>query len=151
MPIDQEPPHIAESAPPPSAAPTPAASAAPAAPAAPVQVIKSRVKVNVASAHASDSNHGNGNGASSPSPSSYGPRSTLRIWLPHTRDFDADVQIMQDIDDLLRSSEGEDEVLITIQNKNARVVIKPNYTVRSTDALLAPLRTMLGSEAVIVE
>ncbi|KAB8143383.1 DNA polymerase III subunit alpha [Chloroflexia bacterium SDU3-3] len=151
MPIDQEPPHIAESAPPPSAAPTPAASAAPAAPAAPVQVIKSRVKVNVASAHTSDSNHGNGNGASSPSPSSYGPRSTLRIWLPHTRDFDADVQIMQDIDDLLRSSEGEDEVLITIQNKNARVVIKPNYTVRSTDALLAPLRTMLGSEAVIVE
>jgi len=109
-------------------------------------VIKSRVKVSTNS-----NGNGNGHAATTPAPMPAGPKHTLRLIVSRTRDFDADVRVMQDIDELLREHEGEDEVLITLSNRASRVVIKPHHTVRNSDALLGSLRGMLGAEAVVVE
>ena len=137
-------PHPAESPAPVAAPHTP--TAVPSAPtdSGPVSVIKSRVKVS------STTNNGN-HATSAPAPMPSGPKHTLRLVVPRTRDLDADIRVMQNIDELLREYEGEDEVLITLTSHASRVVIKPHHTVLSSDALLGSLRGMLGAEAVAVE
>ncbi|MBC8161533.1 MAG: DNA polymerase III subunit alpha, partial [Roseiflexaceae bacterium] len=113
--------------------------------AGPISVIKSRVKVST-----NGNGNGNGNGHAAAAPVANGSKHTLHLSFSRTRDFDADIRMMQDVDELLRAYEGEDEVLITLFNQASRVVIKPHHTVRTSDDLLGPLRGMLGSEAVVV-
>ena len=110
-------------------------------------MIKSRVKVSAPTPPAGNGNghtNGNGNGA-------HGPKHTLRLFLPRSRDFDADIRVMQSVDELLRASTGEDDVVIALDSQGARVLLKPHYTVRCGDDLVGPLRGVLGAEAVVIE
>jgi DNA polymerase-3 subunit alpha len=75
---------------------------------------------------------------------------TLRLYLPRTEDYDADVARMMQIDTLLRDSSGEDAVRIYVPNGVGIVVLESHHTVQANPALLESLQTMLGPEAVAV-
>ena len=135
-------------------------------PAAPISVIKPRVKIAASGngngngnghAHGNSNGNGNGNGGGgsgyvvpAPPPPS-GSKHTLRLFIPRTRDFEADVRVMQDVDELLRSCEGEDEVLLHIRQQGGMVLLKTHHTVRCSDDLMGGLRSVLGAEAVVFE
>jgi DNA polymerase-3 subunit alpha len=136
----------------------PAAQVAPPAePSGPISIIKSRVKVSASgTANGNGNGHSNGNGSSNGHSSGNGngnghSKHTLRLLMPRTNDFDADVRVMQSVHDVLRISEGEDEVIIHIDKAGGLVMLKSNHTVRCSDDLLGALRGVLGPERVIVE
>ena len=103
--------------------------------------------------------NGNGNGHSNGNGSGYTvapppePESSqaLRLFLPRTDDFDADVRLMQTVDRVLRQSSGEDAVFIHMPNAVGTVLLKPRHKVRCDDMLLGALREVLGSESVVME
>jgi DNA polymerase-3 subunit alpha len=117
-----------------------------------ISIIRPRVKVG-----ANGNGNGNGNGNSggnsytvAPPPD---PASThsLRLFLPRTDDFDADVRLMQTVDRVLRQSSGDDPVFIHMPNAVGTVLLKPRHKVRCDDVLLGALRDVLGSESVVME
>jgi DNA polymerase-3 subunit alpha len=114
----------------------------------PINIIRPRVKVG---ANGNGNGHGNGNGyASAPAPEPVAPHS-LRLYLPRTNDFDADVRLMQTVDRVLRQSAGEDPVIIHMPNAVGTVLLKPRHTVSCDETLLGALRDVLGSESVVVD
>jgi DNA polymerase III subunit alpha len=79
------------------------------------------------------------------------PAHSLRLYLPRTGDFDADVLMMQKIDRVLRQSAGDDNVIIHISNTEGVVLLQPRHKVRCTDELLGALRSELGPESVVLD
>ncbi len=120
--------------------PTPATDAIP--------VVKARTRVNLDNGGAGkkdDRLGGNGDHAP-PQP----PVRSLHLHLPRSEDFDADVQLMQDTDSLLRTSQGHDEVLLHVPNSVGTVVLRPRYRVQLSTVLIAQLREILGEQRVEV-
>jgi len=116
---------------------------------APISIIRSRIK---AGSNGTGNGHANGNGNDSafaaPPPVS---AHSLRLYLPRTSDFDADVVLMQKIDRVLRQSAGDDNVIIHMPNAEGVVLLQPRHKVRCTDELLGALRSELGPESVVLE
>ncbi|HEU5103820.1 MAG TPA: OB-fold nucleic acid binding domain-containing protein, partial [Roseiflexaceae bacterium] len=113
-----------------------------------VSIIRPRVKVG-----ANGNGNGNGSGqgytlAPPPEPTS---SHALRLFLPRTDDFDADVRLMQTIDRVLRQSSGEDAVYIHMPNAVGTVLLKPRHKVRCDELLIGALRDVLGNESVVME
>jgi DNA polymerase III subunit alpha len=121
-----------------------------------ISIIRPRVKVG---ASGNGGGSGNGNGHSNDNSNSYTvapppePESSqaLRLFLPRTDDFDADVRLMQTVDRVLRQSSGEDAVFIHMPNAVGTVLLKPRHKVHCDDMLLGALRDVLGSESVVME
>ncbi len=130
------------------------------APSQPISIIRSRTKMGT---NGSGNGNGNGNGGGSGnsnsggSGSGYGggapaaPTHLLRLFLPRSHDFDADVLKMQMVDRVLRESAGEDQVIIHLPNALGMVLLKPRHKIRCTDALVGALREVLGVEGVAME
>ncbi len=127
-----------------------------------ISIIRPRVKVGASSTPGGNGNgggSGNGNGHSNGGGNGYTvapppePESNqaLRLFLPRTDDFDADVRLMQTVDRVLRQSSGEDAVFIHMPNAVGTVLLKPRHKVRCDDLLLGALRDVLGSESVVIE
>lgn len=114
--------------------------------AAPVNVIRSRVKV---AAHANGNGHENGNGHSEPAP--VASKNTLRLYFHRSDNFDTDIRRMQEIDQVLRQYEGDDDVVIHVPNGVGIVLLKTHVGVRCNDTLVGSLAQMLGDDRVIVE
>jgi DNA polymerase-3 subunit alpha len=106
----------------------------------PVSIIRQRVKAGA---------NGNGNGNGSATPPT--PTHSLRLYLPRSHDFDADVRLMQAVDRVLRQSVGEDQVIIHMPNAIGTVLLQPRHKVRCTDSLVGALRDVLGQDGVVVE
>jgi DNA polymerase-3 subunit alpha len=119
-------------------------------PPASVSVIRPRAKVTI-SASAGDG--GSGGGGSNGGGGGDGGNSGrhLRLFLPRSGDFDADVQRMQELDQLLRSTEGDDQVTIYLPEASGTVLLRPKHTVNAAPALLGDLRQILGEQGVILE
>jgi len=119
-----------------------------------ISIIRPRVKVGASS---NGGGSGNGNGPSNGSGYTVAPppepesNQALRLFLPRTDDFDADVRLMQTVDRVLRQSSGEDAVFIHMPNAVGTVLLKPRHKVRCDDLLLGALRDVLGSESVVME
>lgn len=139
-------------------APAPQSAPPPAPPVMANVKVRTRVGANGNGNGHSNGNgngHGNGNGnghgngyAANPGPST--PTRNLRLYLPRTDDYDADVRRMQAVDYLLRSTEGNDEVTLYLPNGIGIVVLRPNHTVQLNDMLIANLKDVLGEEAVLI-
>jgi DNA polymerase III subunit alpha len=113
------------------------------APAESVSIIRSRVKAG---------GNGNGNGNSSTPPTAPPPsRQSLRLYLPRSHDFDADVRLMQMVDRVLRQNSGEDHVIIHMPNAVGTVLLKPRHTVRCSTELVGALQQVLGQDSVVVD
>jgi DNA polymerase III subunit alpha len=108
-----------------------------------VSIIRPRVKVGA-------NGHSNGNGGSA-APAPPAPQHSLRLYLPRSHDFDADVRLMQTVDRVLRASAGEDQVIIHMPNAIGTVLLKPRHKVSCNDTLVGALREMLGEEGVAVD
>ncbi len=136
------PPDMAESMAEPQTTPAALQHAAQAATASeqPVSIIRQRAKAGA---------NGNGNGNGSATPPT--PTHSLRLYLPRSHDFDADVRLMQAVDRVLRQSVGEDQVIIHMPNAIGTVLLQPRHKVRCTDSLLGALRDVLGQDGVVVE
>ena len=125
----------------------------------PISIIRPRVKVGASSngGGGNGGGSGNGNGHSNGSGYTVAPppepesNQALRLFLPRTDDFDADVRLMQTVDRVLRQSSGEDAVFIHMPNAVGTVLLKPRHKVRCDDMLLGALRDVLGSESVVME
>lgn len=75
---------------------------------------------------------------------------TLRIYLPHTADFDADIRSMQDLHEVLHAARGHDQIRLYLAHMVGLVVMRPNYTVHVTDQLITTLGEIIGTERVMV-
>ena len=130
-----------------AAAAGPAPDPAPAEPPAdsPISVIRSRMKVGA-------NGNGNGNGHSNANGSYPPPQAgqQLRLYLPRTGDYDADVQRMHKIDRLLRQSAGDDSVFLHMPAGPNVVVLQPRHKVRCSAELIGALRGELGAESVVL-
>jgi DNA polymerase-3 subunit alpha len=132
------------------AAPTPAEPEPPAAPliTEPVSIIRPKARPAAngnghdASAQHTTPQNDNGYAASARS---------LKLRLPHARDFDAGVQLMQQVYELLRESSGDDTVIIQLPKDSGVVLLKPRSGVRCSEALVDQLSGLLGAERVLVE
>ncbi|PDW04280.1 DNA polymerase III subunit alpha [Candidatus Viridilinea mediisalina] len=145
----------------PAAQPEPevaAATTAPSPAAAPIRMPRAKAQVKV------------GNGKSeTPAPAASSPPSTysnggyqasepapfsgrvLRLYLPRTEDYEADIQRMQEVYNILRSSDGPDRVTLYLPNGVGTVVLQSQYTVSVSAGLLAGLEQLLGTGRVIAE
>ncbi len=97
--------------------------------------------------------NGNGNGQSKPAETTRidsSPVRNLRIYLPRTHDFDADVALMQKIHRLLSNSHGNDQVTLYLPNGVGMVVLQSQQTIEVSDTLIHELRQILGTERVLV-
>jgi DNA polymerase-3 subunit alpha len=162
-PVDSDSGSFAGDEPPHPAGPDSTLEPRPASPAAappeaegPINIIRPRVKVGAngngnGNGNVHSNGNGNGNGytiAATPEPVA---SHSLRLYLPRTDDFDADVRLMQTVDRMLRQSSGEDPVIIHMPNAIGTVLLKPRHKVSCDAALLGGLRELLGSESVIVD
>jgi DNA polymerase-3 subunit alpha len=159
---------VAAPEPSPEPAPQPAAPEIPTL-SGPVRSIKARQRVNARSesqngaASAASSGNGasngasngngahstsNGNGHHEQSDGGSSPTRDLRLHLPRTADLTADTRRMQDLHELLRNYEGEDQVTLYMQRGSELVVLRPYYTVHASHALLDELVDFLGRESV---
>lgn len=144
----------AQPAPAPAAAPASApAAAAPAAapPPAKPPAVRPRQPVKLAS-NGNGNGHSNGNGhgkTSEPARADGPPARNLRIYLPRSNDFDADVALMQHIHSLLSASHGHDQVTLYLPNGVGMVVLQSQQTIELSDALVNELRQILGHERVL--
>lgn len=86
----------------------------------------------------------NGNGHTSPTPSGR----VLHLTLPNTSDLQHDIRRMQDIDDLLRSREGSDQVMLYLPNGVGTVVFQPHYRVQASSDLLDQLGALVGTSNI---
>ncbi len=146
-----------------AAAPEPAPAATIQKLEGPVRAIKSRTRVNLggsgppeqASSHSSSSAPPapatNGNGSSNGSSEhQHGPTRTLHVHLPRTDDLMNDTRTMQDVHELLRANEGNDDIRLYMLNGVGRVVLQPYYRVLVSPGLLDMLHDMLGEASVSV-
>lgn len=132
----------------PSIPPEPVDPSSPAPALNAVTVIKTRARVSLdhgGTGKRGDRQDGNGY-HDNPQP----PGRSIHLYLPRSEDFDADVQLMQDTDSLLRTSEGHDEVLIHLPNSVGTVVLRPRYRVRLSPVLITQLKEILGEHQVKV-
>jgi DNA polymerase III subunit alpha len=139
----------------------PTSEAAPAGepvPSQPISIIRSRTKVGTNGNGGNGNGGGNGgNGNGGGSSSGYGggapatPTHLLRLFLPRSHDFDADVLKMQMVDRVLRESTGEDQVIIHLPNAVGMVLLKPRHKIRCTNELVGALQEVLGVEGVAME
>jgi hypothetical protein len=113
------------------------------APAAPVTVIKARTRVSLNNTSGSES------GTPSAAPVTLGR--TLHLVLPRGDNLDVDVRCMQEVDQLLRSSEGSDIVTLHIPDGESVVLLRPHHKINCTPDLLGALRGLLGDECAVVE
>ncbi len=143
-------------APPPAEAP-PAPAEAPAAPPQPAEppaapampnVIQPRARISLGQKNGNDNGNGHAESAVAPAPAA--PGCELRLYLPRSEDYDNDVRCMQEIDQLLRETDGNDRVMLYLRNGVGTVVLQPHRTISVSEALLSNLRDLLGEEAVIV-
>jgi DNA polymerase-3 subunit alpha len=111
----------------------------------PISIIRPRVKVGANGGAAANGN-GNGNGAAPPAQTH-----SLRLFLPRSHDFDADVRLMQTVDRVLRESAGDADVIIHMPNAIGTVLLKPRHRVSCDASLVSALRDVLGMESVVVE
>lgn len=118
-------------------------------PAAPVTVIRPRAKVSLGGGESGGG--GNGNGHSNGNGGGNDGGRHLRLYLPRSSDFDADVQRMQELDQLLRSTEGGDQVTIYLPEASGTVLLRPKHTVHAAPDLLGGLRQLLGDGGVILD
>ena len=121
-----------------------------------ISIIRPRVKVGAssnggASGNGNGHSNSNGNGYTVAPPPEPESSQALRLFLPRTDDFDADVRLMQTVDRVLRQSSGEDAVFIHMPNAVGMVLLKPRHKVRCDDMLLGALRDVLGSESVVMD
>jgi len=146
-------PSVVEPQPAVAVAPSPPPSLSPAKPPA----VRPRQPVKLAS-------HGNGNGdgysnghsaSRSSAPGAEGGRGegvsarNLRIYLPRSHDFDADVALMQHVHQILSNSHGHDQVTLYVPNGVGMVVLQSQHTITISDALIAELQQVLGPERVL--
>jgi DNA-directed DNA polymerase III (polc) len=115
----------------------------PSATAAPVTVIKARTRVSLPSNNASSNNDAN------PTPVPVVGRN-LHVILPRSEVLDVDVHCMQEVDQILRSSEGNDVVTLHIPDEEQMVLLRPHHKVNCTPDLVQSLRNILGPEGVFV-
>jgi DNA polymerase-3 subunit alpha len=137
------------------------AAAPPPVAASPLNAIRSRMKIGAngngngngnGHTNGNGNGHTNGNGAHNGSAmNGASHKQTLRVYLPRSNDFDADVRRMQEVDQTLRASEGEDEVIIYMPNAIGSVLLKPRHSVHCNDSLVGALRDMLGDDGVVVD
>ncbi|HMO57466.1 MAG TPA: DNA polymerase III subunit alpha [Roseiflexaceae bacterium] len=127
---------------PPVAAPPVAAPAAEPI-ATPVSIIKPKPRAN-GNGNGSHG-HGNGNGHHEV------PARALQLDLPYAADFDTGVRLMQQIHEVLRSSSGEDQVIIRLPKEQETVLLKARFGVNCTDHLVGELQRILGNAAVLVQ
>ena len=114
-----------------------------------VSIIRSRVKIGSnGNGHGNGNGNGNGSAAAAPAPVA---AHSLRLYLPRTNDFDADIDLMHRVDRVLRQNSGEDQVIIHMPNAAGTVVLQPRHKVRCSDDLIGALRSVLGSESVLVD
>jgi hypothetical protein len=127
----------------------------------PVRAIKSRARVNLGGSGTPEQTNGNGNGTTH-APTANGSNSngssehqessnrTLHVHLPRTDDLMNDTRTMQDVHELLRANEGNDDIRLYMLNGVGRVVLQPYYRVQVTPGLLDMLHDMLGEASVSV-
>jgi DNA polymerase-3 subunit alpha len=118
-------------------------AAVPPAAAAPVTVIKARTRVSL------PSNNSSPNSDPNPAPVQVVGRN-LHLMLPRSEVLDVDVDCMQEVDQILRSSEGNDIVTLHIPDEENIVLLRPHHKVNCTPDLLNTLRTILGPEGAVV-
>jgi DNA polymerase-3 subunit alpha len=117
----------------------------------PVSIIRPKAKPAAASnGNGNSQSNGSAAGAHAVSEPS-GSQRSLRLRLPHADDFDAYVQLMQQVYELLRQSSGEDQVIIHLPKDNGAVLLKPRSGVQCNDLLVGELSGLLGAEHVAVE
>jgi DNA polymerase III subunit alpha len=126
----------------------PMAQPAQSAIAEPVSIIrpKARPATNGHDARAPHDTLANGH-----APGNDGPARSLRLRLPHSRDYETGVQLMQQVYELLRESSGDDPVIIHLPQESGIVLLKPRSGVRCNPALVDELSGLLGAERVLVE
>jgi DNA polymerase-3 subunit alpha len=76
---------------------------------------------------------------------------TLKLYLPRTDDYDADVRRMQALESVLRSSTGSDQVTLYLPNGVGMVVLQSQHTVNVSQGLISDLHAVLGQERVILD
>jgi DNA polymerase-3 subunit alpha len=138
----------------PSPIPAAHASTAPQAP----PTFRQRQKVNLngngGNGHNGNGNGNNGHNGSNGSPESAAPPAaptrTLRLYLPRSGDDAADIRCMQEVDGLLRSSEGNDQVTLYLPNGIGIVVLQSEHTISLSERLVSELRAVLGETQVAV-
>ncbi|PMP85478.1 MAG: DNA polymerase III subunit alpha, partial [Chloroflexus aggregans] len=129
-----------------SSPPAPSATTTPAAAKPPTVRPRQPVKL------ANGNGQGNGNGHSKsgePTRTDGPPARNLRIYLPRTNNFDADVALMQNIHRVLSASQGNDHVTLYLPNGVGMVVLQSQHTVELSDQLVAELQQLLGPERVL--
>lgn len=114
-------------------------------------IIRARTKVSLSSSTANGHGSSPGNGACVGETQPTVSARNLRIYLPRTDNFDADVRLMRTTDEVLRSREGNDRVMIYLPNGVGTVVLHPEYTVHLSETLVEQLQHLLGAEQVIAE
>ncbi|MCG8347837.1 MAG: OB-fold nucleic acid binding domain-containing protein, partial [Chloroflexales bacterium] len=130
----------------PSPIPAAHASTAPQAP----PTFRQRQKVNL-NGNGGNGNGGNGhNGSSESAAPPAAPTRTLRLYLPRSGDAAADIRCMQEVDGLLRSSEGNDQVTLYLPNGIGIVVLQSEHTISLSERLVSELRAVLGEAQVAV-
>ncbi|HWQ13959.1 MAG TPA: DNA polymerase III subunit alpha [Roseiflexaceae bacterium] len=116
----------------------------------PVSIIKPKGRVQQAGPQRNNGSGSDEQGNGAPAPNG-GPRRSLRLCLPRARDFDAGVQLMQQVYELLRQSSGEDAVIIQLPRDDSVVLLKPRSGVSASPALVGQLSGLLGADRVLVE
>jgi DNA polymerase-3 subunit alpha len=76
---------------------------------------------------------------------------TLKLYLPRTDNYDADVRRMQALESVLRSSTGNDQVTLYLPNGVGIVVLQSQHTVNVSQGLISDLHAVLGQERVILD
>jgi DNA polymerase-3 subunit alpha len=158
-PLPDSPPPRAESAPSPKPKPVESASV----PAAePVSIIRPRAKAPISNGNGHSNGNGkshaqgNGNEHMSNNGTTHGDGNQRRLLLlmPVAEDYDQAVRLMQQVRGLLEQSAAHDhgdQVIIRLPSTVGTVVLKQRDMVTCSAPLLAGLREVLGTEAVLVE
>jgi hypothetical protein len=154
-PLPEAPPPRAESAP----SPKPPPVEVPSAPSAePVSIIRPRAKAATSNgnghSNGNGKHHAQGNGNEQMSNNGNGNQRRLLLLMPVTEDYDQAVRLMQQVRGLLEQSAAHDhgdQVIIRLPSTMGTVVLKQRDMVTCNGPLLAGLREVLGTEAVLVE
>jgi DNA polymerase-3 subunit alpha len=119
----------------------------------PVSIIKPKAQKPAAANGNGHSNGGNGhsNGGNGNGHGDNRSGRSLRLQLPPTVDVELGIQLMQQVYEILRTSSGEDAVLIHLPKQGGAVVLRSRTGVRCNDALVGQLSAVLGAERVFVE
>ncbi|RRR75855.1 MAG: DNA polymerase III subunit alpha [Candidatus Viridilinea halotolerans] len=146
----------AASAPVAAAPPTPAAP-----PAAPISMPRAKAQVKVGNGNGSGSGNGKSEAAATPAPYANGGYQMsetpsfsgrmLRLYLPRTDDHEADIQRMQEVYSMLRTSDGPDRVTLYLPNGVGTIILQSQHTVSVSSGLVQGLEQLLGTGRVVAE